>query len=506
MDNEFLEGKWDAPSLTTTEISSLPNLDKSVIPNTSMKLIQAYQAYTPFIGTHVKKKSEQHVKSLAQLINEIVNNNFLKQQVCINELIAQLFLGVKKLHEKKLVLRNIHLNTISVMQNTFGCYHLKFNIDLLALANDENLSANGLLINDCMPDDLLDFNNPKLGCYKVNSSYESITINESLYRSTNKMYLDCYALAYVIDILRLVFQRKNPHLIQLRSLLATNQSASYESICDIFYNYFQPEPIFYLNTIARKYAEPCMNLTNDTFLNALRKIKKIYFMTKQLVDIINPEAKETRPSIHTVAQKSVLLKNTIDLFNEIPVMYSTKIKKTLKVIEKNVNRKIESCKNVMVHQLSQLIFKNISNFSDEKKKDKPRSLHSDDLQMINQCFTSLLNDDMKKKLADYIKPIELFLIFMIMEVNIEKYIKKNNCLVLKNTIEIIQINFILACKLHIDANIKMEFWSQVFDVKVQRLIDLEREFLNAMDHEVIHDPFFYANQKENPVPKTLALT
>jgi hypothetical protein len=46
----------------------------------------------------------------------------------------------------------------------------------------------------------------------------------------------------------------------------------------------------------------------------------------------------------------------------------------------------------------------------------------------------------------------------------------------------------------------------VFDVKVQRLIDLEREFLNAMDHEVIHDPFFYANQKENPVPKTLALT
>jgi len=402
----------------------------------------------------------------------------------LNELIAQLFLGVKKLHEKNLVLRNINLNTITVTQNAFDRYHLKYNINMVAQALDDNLSPEGLEIKDSIPPELFS-----------NIENNKINIDASLYRKADKKHLDYYALGQILDILRITFQRKDSRLLKLTSAL-TEAYPLYQPLHVYFYEFFKPNPSFYLNIIARKFAGTEVNLSNDVFLSMLKNLKKIYYMMTNLVDYLNLlEDKHTPATINNILYKMIHLKKAIEEFKNNDVK-AIEIKKVIDNIEQIADKINLHYKNVILQQLSQMITNNLRFSLPEKIKNTFfHDFHH--RENIHQCLQYLYSDYMMKKLR-HLNNAEFMTILMIMRANVEKYIKKKGFIESQNVILIIQISFILAYKLHIDQTTTLQLWSKWFDVDIQKLKNGEREFLQEMNHALIHDPFFASSSIEIP--------
>lgn len=484
LDKDFLEGKWGEPSDRQTPLPEY-NEVKSSIYKPSTKLIQTHRAYSPFIDNHLTKSTNQKKISLGNLLVKISRDQSLKKKIHLDELIAQLFLGVKKLHEKNLVLRNINIYNVSVIKNSFGSYHLKFNTDLLAVANDMNLETKELhsFIRSIPPELCIHDN--------LNDEFKSerIAINALKYRTINKIYLDGYALGKLLDILRETFQSTNPKLLKLISSLTTEPAKSYQSVEAFFYEYFQPNHIFYLNMITRKFAESHMFLRNNDFLNGLLKLKTIYWEINHLFDFINQSKDKNDPSV--IFQKLIKLKNELETIKDFDFKSSAEIIKIIETINNLTDKIIEYYKKILLEQLGNLINSHVRYSYSEQLKFNLQKLFSEPnhLDYIKNYLFYLFDKNMLVNLNPYMTLSELMTILVILKANVERYIQKYGFIAKESIIHTLQINFILAYKLHMDKVIKMEFWSKLFNNDVKILKENEREFLNNMDHELIYDPY-----------------
>lgn len=388
---------------------------------------------------------------------------------------------MKKCHEKKLVLRNINLHTITVTKNAFERYHVKYNLDLLAYADDTDLDTLGIYHDDCIPSEL-----------HSHVEYSNIIIDSSLYRDANKIHLDYYALGQVLDSLRIVFDRKNTRLAKLIADLTENYPSSYQPCAIYFKNFFKTNANFYLNMVARKFAGREVNLMHDAFLSILKDIRKIYFLTTQFVDFINLlENKHHPATTNNIVYKLIQLKTELESFNKISLK-TFEIKHAITNIENIVDKIIQHYKNIMIQQLCNHIIMRLQYTFSEKMKN---TLFSDTpcYEQIYTCLHFLYHDNMLNQL-NHISMTECMTMLMIMNANIEKYIKMKGQIPSSQIVNIIYASFILSYKLHIDKQIKMNAWSKWLDVSAEQLNTAERAFLIAINHELIHDPFFSTYQ------------